>query len=345
MAKLEARGLAKRFGPVLAVREVSFSVEEGELFALLGPSGCGKTTVLRLLAGLAAPDTGRVLIGGRDVTSLPPERRRIGLVFQNYALFPHLTVQGNIAYGLRFSGVPRRARAQRVRELLALVDLSGYERRRVHELSQGQRQRVALARALAPRPEILLLDEPLSALDAALRVQLRGELRGLLKELSITSVHVTHDQEEALAIADRLGVMREGELVETGEPERLYRFPRTPFAASFLGRANLWPAVVVEVGEAGPLVEVAGQRLRAEAEGFRPGEEAILFFRPEDAREGEGPFRAVVHKSEFLGGRWEVVARLGGLELLIYSDRPLAGGEEIRFSFARPPRLLRPSAQ
>ncbi|RLE31437.1 ABC transporter ATP-binding protein [Candidatus Acetothermia bacterium] len=340
MAGLEAQGLTKRFGRVVAAREVSFLVKEGELFALLGPSGCGKTTVLRLLAGLAEPDSGRVFIAGREVTALPPERRGVGMVFQTYALFPHLTVSGNIAYGLRFGRLSRRARARRVEELLELVELPGYGRRRVHELSQGQRQRVALARALAPRPKVLLLDEPLSALDAALRLDLRKELRALLKGLSITSVHVTHDQGEALAISDRLGVMRAGELVEVGPPEALYRAPRTPFVASFLGRANLWPAVVVETGEGVAVVEVGGERIACEGEDVPPGTEVLLFSRPEEVQLGAGDLRAEVKAAEFLGDRWEVHAVFTGQPLILYSPAPVRPGETVAFGFSRPPRLL-----
>jgi len=340
MARLEARGLSKRFGEVVAAQEVSFRVEEGELLALLGPSGCGKTTVLRMLAGLERPDAGTVWLDGRDVTPLPPEARGMGLVFQSYALFPHLTVAGNVAYGLRFvRGLSRRERLARVRELLALVDLSGYERRKPHQLSQGERQRVALARALAPRPRVLLLDEPLSALDAALRVQLRGEVRGLLKHIGITAVHVTHDQGEALAIADRVGVMCAGRLEQIDAPEILYRAPKTPFVATFLGRANLWPGVVVSASAGDVVVEVEGERILARGEGA-PGCEVYVFFRPEDVVLDEGSHEAEVEKAEFLGDRWEVRARFRGLPLLLYSPRSRRGGERLRFRFSAPPRLL-----
>lgn len=340
MARLEARGLSKRFGEVVAAQEVSFRVEEGELLALLGPSGCGKTTVLRMLAGLERPDAGTVWLDGRDVTPLPPEARGMGLVFQSYALFPHLTVAGNVAYGLRFArGLSRRERLARVRELLALVGLSGYERRKPHQLSQGERQRVALARALAPRPRVLLLDEPLSALDAALRVQLRGEVRGLLKHIGITAVHVTHDQEEALAIADRVGVMRAGRLEQIDAPEVLYRAPKTPFVATFLGRANLWPGVVVSASTGEVVVEVEGEHIPARGEGA-PGCEVYVFFRPEDIVLDEGSHEAEVEKVEFLGDRWEVRARFRGLPLLLYSPRSRRGGERLRFKFSTPPRLL-----
>jgi len=340
VAKLEARGLTKRFGEVVAAQDVSFRVEEGELLALLGPSGCGKTTVLRMLAGLTPPDRGRVLIAGEDVTPLPPEARGVGLVFQNYALFPHLTVFGNVAYGLRFGRrLPRRERSRNVRKLLELVGLSGYERRRIHELSQGEAQRVALARALAPQPRVLLLDEPLSALDAALRVELRGELRELLKRLSITAVHVTHDQEEAMAIADRVGVMREGRLEQVDRPPELYERPRTPFVASFLGRANLWPGVIVSLSSGEALVEVAGVRIPAKGEAPAPGEEVYVFFRPEHVVIGEGPYEAEVRHAEFLGDRWQVHARFHRLPLLLFAHRALGG--KVQFRFREPPRLLR----
>ncbi len=343
MAKLETIGLGKRFGPVTAAHQVSFRVEEGELFSLLGPSGCGKTTVLRLVAGLVRPDAGRVLISGEDVTGLPPERRGVGMVFQSYALFPHLSVVGNIAYGLRFTRLPRRERRKRVGELLELVGLSGYGGRKVHQLSHGERQRVALARALAPEPRVLLLDEPLSALDAALRVQLRRELRALLKRLSITAVHVTHDQEEALAIADRLGVMRAGRLVEQGPPERLYRAPKDPFVAGFLGRANLWPGRVVELRDEGAVVEVAGARLPARGDGFSQGEEVLVFFRPEDVELGEGPLRARVTSAELLGDRWIVQAEFSGLPLILYSPRRPQTDGTLQFGFKELPRLLPPA--
>ena len=247
MARLEVESLQKRFGEVIAVNEISFSVDPGEILVLLGPSGCGKTTTLRCIAGLERPDRGEIRLDGRSILGLPPEKRDVGLVFQNYALFPHLTVAGNIAYGLHHGRhrLSRAARKKKVTELLDLVGLSGYARRKPHELSEGQKQRVALARALAVEPKVLLLDEPLSALDAALRVELRRELRRILKGRGTTSVYVTHDQEEALALGDRVGVMREGELEQVDRPQDLYARPKTLFVAQFLGRANLWPARVL----------------------------------------------------------------------------------------------------
>lgn len=326
----EVRGLTKRFGEVTAVADFSLAVADGETVALLGPSGCGKTTVLRIIAGLEQPDAGQVLLAGRDATGWPPERRGVGLVFQSYALFPHLSVGANVAYGLRFRrGVDRVAR---VEELLSLVGLSGYERRKPHQLSAGQQQRVALARALAPEPGILLLDEPLSALDAALRKELRGELRALLGKLGMTALYVTHDQEEALALADRVAVMREGRLEQVAPPAELYARPRTPFVAAFLGRANLWPGRVVSVDGDRALVEVAGERFPAERGEAREGDEVFLFFRPEWVHLGDGPFVAAVEGAEYLGDRWELRARFRDLPLVLITAQDPRASTALSFA-------------
>ncbi len=327
---LEVRGLTKRFGEVTAVADFSLAVADGETVALLGPSGCGKTTVLRIIAGLEQPDAGQVLLAGRDATDWPPERRGVGLVFQSYALFPHLSVGANVAYGLRFRrGVDRVAR---VEELLSLVGLSGYERRKPHQLSAGQQQRVALARALAPEPGILLLDEPLSALDAALRKELRGELRAILGKLGMTALYVTHDQEEALALADRVAVMREGRLDQVAPPAELYARPRTSFVAAFLGRANLWPGKVVSVDGDRALVEVAGERFPAERGEAREGDEVFLFFRPEWVHLGDGPFVAAVEGAEYLGDRWEVRARFRDLPLVLITAQDPRASTALSFA-------------
>ena len=339
-AKLEVEDLHKRFGEVVAVRGVSFGVRWGEILVLLGPSGCGKTTVLRIIAGLERPDRGDVRIGGRSVLGLPPERRNVGLLFQSYALFPHMTVYANVAYGLRFRGVPRGERKRRVRELLELVGLRGYERRKPHQLSHGQKQRVALARALAPEPAVLLLDEPLSALDAALRVELRGELRHILKERGTTSVYVTHDQEEGLSMGDRLAVMREGRIEQEGSPEELYFSPRTPFVASFLGGANLWTGILHH-GPEGPWVESQGIRLRVESVDLPEGEEVLLFFRPEDVEPGEGPLEVEVSEAEFRGDHWRIHGRVGARPVAFVSRERYIPGERVRLGFRRLPRVLR----
>lgn len=246
MNGLELRGVSKRFGTVTAVERLDLAVARGELVALLGPSGCGKTTTLRMVAGFERPDAGRIFIDGRDVTDLPPERRDVGIVFQNFALFPHMTVAENIGYGLALRGVPAGERRRRAEELLALVGLEGLGNRRPEALSAGQQQRVALARSLAPEPRVLLLDEPLSALDAPVRRHLRAEIRRIQRELGITTLYVTHDQEEALATADRIAVLQQGRLEQVDTPEGIYRRPRTPFVAAFVGEGNLWEARVEE---------------------------------------------------------------------------------------------------
>lgn len=221
------------------LKPVNLTIHPGEVIALLGPSGCGKTTLLRLLAGLETADTGsKILFAGRDVTRLPVEKRDIGMVFQSYALFPQMSVESNIAYGLKVRGAPASEQRKTVGELIDLVHLNGLEKKRPGELSGGQRQRVALARAVAIKPQVLLLDEPLAALDAKLKETLRDELADLLRRLGITAVHVTHDQQEALAIADRLAIMSAGEIIQVGDGESLYRKPAHPFVAQFLGRVN-----------------------------------------------------------------------------------------------------------
>jgi ABC-type Fe3+/spermidine/putrescine transport system ATPase subunit len=244
---LRLENLTRRFGEVVAVDGVSLEVAQGEFLTLLGPSGCGKTTTLRMIAGFETPTSGRITLGGRDVTTLKPQQRDVGMVFQNYALFPHLDVRENVEFGLRSRGEKRSLSEAKVERALALVEMSGYGSRRVQALSGGQQQRVALARALAPEPPLLLLDEPLSNLDAALRERTRAELRALLKRLGMTAVFVTHDQEEASALSDRVAVLDRGRLQQVGTPEALYASPSNAFVASFLGRANFIPATVESV--------------------------------------------------------------------------------------------------
>ncbi|HYJ45682.1 MAG TPA: ABC transporter ATP-binding protein, partial [Pyrinomonadaceae bacterium] len=239
MPFLSLQNLSKRYGEAAAVRELSLDIERKEFFGLLGPSGCGKTTTLRMIAGLEAPDSGRIEFDGRDITTLSPERRGFGMVFQNYALFPHLNVFENVAFGLRARKREKAEIGERVRDALALVQLPGYDRRPVTELSGGQQQRVAIARAIAIEPALLLFDEPLSNLDIALREETRGELRELVTKLGLTAVYVTHDQEEAFALCDRISVMSEGRILQTGGPRELYERPALTRVARFLGRNNL----------------------------------------------------------------------------------------------------------
>jgi putative spermidine/putrescine transport system ATP-binding protein len=242
-AFLSLQNLGKRYQDAVAVQDLSLDVARGELVALLGPSGCGKTTTLRMIAGLAAATTGRVVVGGRDVTAEPPYRRDMGLVFQSYALFPHMTVAGNVAFGLEMRNVAKADRERRITDAIGLVRLAGLGKRYPRELSGGQQQRVALARALVIQPQILLFDEPLSNLDAKLRGEMRSEIRDIQRRLGITALFVTHDQSEALAMCDKVAVMNAGRLEQYGTPVELYEHPANPFVASFVGRTNRFPGV------------------------------------------------------------------------------------------------------
>jgi len=238
-AAIELESVVKRFGGANAVDGVSLSIAEGEFFSLLGPSGCGKTTTLRMIAGFVEPDEGRILLHGNDVTSVPPNKRPVNLVFQQYALFPHMTVYDNVAFGLSVKRIPRREHGGRVDEILRVVALEGYERRRPRQLSGGQQQRVALARALVNRPAALLLDEPLGALDVKLRRHMQLELKRIQNELGTTFVYVTHDQEEALAMSDRIAVMNGGLVEQVGTPREIYETPASEFVADFVGTVNV----------------------------------------------------------------------------------------------------------
>jgi iron(III) transport system ATP-binding protein len=284
------QGVVKRFGAVTAVDAVDLTVDDGELFTLLGPSGCGKTTLLRLLAGFYQPDGGTIRFGDRVVNGLAPHERRIGMVFQNYALWPHMTVADNIGYGLRLRRLGRDEVRARLEEGLRKVNLVGFEARYPGQLSGGQQQRVALARALVLNPDILLLDEPLSNLDAKIRVQVRAEIRRLQQELRITTIYVTHDQEEALSLSDRVAVMRDGRVLQVGPPRDLYERPRTRFVADFVGTNNLVPGLVESRAAGGRdvVVRTALGPLRAiarEAVGTR----CVLAVRPENVALGPAP--------------------------------------------------------
>ena len=268
-------GIRKSYGPVVAVDGVDLTVAPGELLTLLGPSGCGKSTLLRLVAGFEVPDAGRIELFGDDVAGVGPERRGVGLVFQHLALFPHLDVAGNVAYGLR--GLGRADRRARVAELLELVDLPGSERRYPDQLSGGQAQRVALARALAPRPRVVLLDEPFSSLDTSLRASLRAEVRSILRAAGVTAILVTHDQDEALSLGDRVGVMFDGRLARHGAPRDVYGSPGSPAVATFVGHANRIPADVAAtlgstLGEADGVVLVRPEHVRLTPAPEGPGE-------------------------------------------------------------------------
>jgi spermidine/putrescine ABC transporter ATP-binding subunit len=298
--------LTVRYGATLALDHLDLTVRQGELFVLLGASGSGKTTLLRAIAGFVAPDAGTIVLDGIELGSLPPHRRPVNTMFQSYALFPHMSAAANISFGLRQQRRPREEIVRRVDEMLALVSLSGMGRRRPHQLSGGQQQRVALARSLAPNPRLLLLDEPLSALDRNLRAETRNELVRLQKQLGTTFILVTHDQEEALTMADRIGVMQGGGMAQVGTPAEVYEHPNTRFVAEFLGAANILPAVVRDVATGNVTLELPGLATLVHARGIAAvGETLMLALRPERLRLGwpEAPNRleAVVAELAYAG--------------------------------------------
>ncbi len=301
-AFLTLQGIEKHFGSFTALQGIDLEIERGEFVCFLGPSGCGKTTLLRIVAGLEAQSAGRLWQAGREITTLPPSQRDYGIVFQSYALFPNLSVADNVAYGLVNRKVPRAQARSRVAELLALVGLPGNEHKFPAQLSGGQQQRIALARALATSPGLLLLDEPLSALDAIVRVHLRQEIRSLQRQLGVTTIMVTHDQEEALSVADRIVVMNHGVIEQVGTPQQVYREPATPFVADFVGRINVLSARTLAAGsvQVGPTVLRCPHDLPA-------GRDIKLYLRPEDvlarpiAPGDDNVFEATLEKIEFLG--------------------------------------------
>jgi ABC-type Fe3+/spermidine/putrescine transport system ATPase subunit len=327
-ARVEVDGVTQRYGPVTALDDVSLDIADGELLTLLGPSGCGKTTLLRVIAGFIRPGAGRVRLGGVDVTGTPPHRRPVNMVFQRPTLFPHLDVAGNVAFGLRIARVSRSEQAQRVAEALALVRLEGYGDRRAHELSGGQMQRVALARALVNRPQVLLLDEPLSALDLKIRLEMEVELRRVHRETGATFVYVTHDQREALALSDRIAVFDDGRLIQVGTPHDIYRRPATPFAARFVGDANVIAADALEGA-----VEVGGTPLPVSGAAAGP---VWLVLRPEVVgvvAGTEGPLVGTVADVAFRGTgftyRVEVAGLADPVKAEVAGGTPLAVGTAV----------------
>jgi iron(III) transport system ATP-binding protein len=327
---LEFRAVAKRYGPVAAVNAVDFSIAQGTLVTLLGPSGCGKTSTLRLMAGLEHPTEGRILIDGQDVTHLSAAERDVSMVFQSYALFPHMTVMENVCYGLRASGMKRAEAEAQAADKLATVGLAGFEKRLPSELSGGQQQRVAVARAIVLQPKVLLFDEPLSNLDAKLRRRVRADIRDLQQRLNLTVVYVTHDQEEALAVSDRIIVMRSGSIVQDGTPRALYEQPNSRFIADFIGNANLLPVTVRRLGDDMADVVLGGAVLRLPHRGLPDGAAELavrpqcLSLRPGAPTAGELPGH--LRKLAYLGNHMEYEVVLDGLgtELLVQGPQRAA---------------------
>jgi putative spermidine/putrescine transport system ATP-binding protein len=324
MTFLDLIGVQKRFGATTAVEDFNLEAERGEFVSFLGPSGCGKTTTLRMIAGFEQPSAGKITIDGQDITYRPPNRRNVGMVFQSYALFPNMTVAGNIGFGMK---VRKRSKAditKRVGELLDLIHLEGRGDRYPYQLSGGQQQRVALARALAIEPQVLLLDEPLSALDAKIRIVLRKEIRAIQRQLGITTVYVTHDQEEALSLSDRVVVMSEGRIEQIGAPADIYNFPATPFVASFVGTLNLLAVKVVDASTG--RISIEGQEVRAAkpVDAASSGGTVTVAIRPESIEFGEGGgsnrLTGTVEDVSFLGSIVRSRVRLGGSETTVSLD-------------------------
>ena len=344
MTYLRLEGIRKNFGSFQALHDIHLAIEKGEFVCFLGPSGCGKTTLLRIIAGLETQTAGRIEQAGRDISVLPPAERDYGIVFQSYALFPNLTVTENVAYGLVNRKVPRRAVIERVEELLKLVGLPGSDAKFPAQLSGGQQQRIALARALATSPGLLLLDEPLSALDAIVRVHLRQEIRSLQRKLGVTTVMVTHDQEEALSVADRIVVMNQGVIEQVGTPMQVYRDPATPFVADFVGKINvlsgqLHPGRQLHIGEGRFACEVDTDSTR----------EVKVYLRPEDvlarpiAPGASNVFHGDIDKIEFLGSYCHVsvrAAELGPLPVTVYLSLNFLAEQGLKVGSRLPLRLL-----
>jgi iron(III) transport system ATP-binding protein len=324
-AHLATHDLTKRFGALTALDALTLDIKEGEFVCLVGPSGCGKTTALRIIAGLEAPSSGRIESNGRDITVAAPSERRMGMVFQSYALFPNMSAAQNIAFALA-RGTTSRERKARVAELLKIVDLGSLAERRPHEMSGGQQQRVAIARALATAPQILLLDEPLSALDPHIRTRLRNELKSLQRRLGITTLMVTHDQGEALAIADRIAVMRAGKLLQIGSPRAVYATPADPFTGTFVGAMNLLPAKA----ESANAVRILGRLTVEVNHGFANGTTLFAAIRPEgvevvtERSPANDAIAATVQTREFLGAFVRLSLFVDGLEPPVLADVPAA---------------------
>ncbi len=341
MAHLELSHVEKHFGNTVAVEDFDLAVEQGQFVSFLGPSGCGKTTTLRMIAGFELPTSGRITIDNQDVTTAPPNKRNVGMVFQSYALFPNMTVAQNVGYGLKIAGKSKGEIDQRVKEMLDLIQMSEYGNRYPYQLSGGQQQRVALARAIAIRPQVLLLDEPLSALDAKIRIELRQEIRRIQRRLDITTIYVTHDQEEALSLSDQIVVMSQGKIEQIGTPTEIYNHPATEFVTRFVGHINLLPVSVVDTGSG--VVRLGNQTMRAGQFEKLNGRPMRLAVRPEEINPGYNAnannLRGIVDTVTYLGSIVRIGLCVEGfpLSLDVFNERKFTIpkiGEEYPITFA-----------
>ncbi len=330
MVTVRLENVVKRFGKVVAMDHVTLTINHGEFFSFLGPSGCGKTTTLRVIAGLEWSDEGRVYFDDQDVTDLPPYKRNTGMVFQNYALWPHMTVYDNVAYGLKIRKLPKDEIRRRVKEVLELVRLTGLENRYPTQLSGGQQQRVALARALVIEPKVLLLDEPLSNLDAKLRIEMREEIKKIQRKLGITTIYVTHDQEEAMVISDRIAVLNQGKVMQVGTPQELYSRPKNLFVATFLGRYTIFKGVASEVGSDGVVIVKSGNLVikgvpPAPDVKVRSGQGVVVIIRPHSFKltPPKTPYNViegVIDWLFYMGPHYEVRLKSSGIDFLLNVD-------------------------
>ena len=326
---LELINVTKYYGKTLAVKNISFKVNNGEFFTLLGPSGCGKTTILRIIAGILKQDSGKILLNGEDISNIPPYERRFGYVFQNYALFPHMTVFENVAFGLKIRKLSKEEIRERVQEALRMVKLEGYENRYPRELSGGEQQRVALARSIVLRPPILLLDEPLSNLDAKLREEMRAELKTLQRKLGVTTIYVTHDQLEALSMSDRVCVMSKGKIEQIGRPMEIYRKPKNFFVANFIGEINSFEGKVAEITDSYVKVKIEDEFVFCGKHTNRlmSNERVIVFVRPEDIVVSASPipsdniFEGKIVNSFYMGARIQYWIRIRDKLIKAYSRK------------------------
>ena len=331
MRLIELKGISKNFGDTQVLRNVDLYIRKKEFLTLLGPSGCGKTTMLRIIGGFEFPTEGKVLFEGKDITDVPPYRRRVNTVFQKYALFTHMNVFDNIAFGLKLKKMGKQEIARRVGRMLELVNMEGYEKRWADSLSGGQQQRIAIARALVNEPEVLLLDEPLGALDLKLRKNMQLELKAMQQELGITFIYVTHDQEEALTMSDTIAVMSGGRIHQIGDPKKIYDEPKNAFVADFIGESNILPGVMPE----DDVVEMAGQKVPCVDEGFGKNEEVDVVVRPEDIMvvgQDVGMLTGTVESVIFKGVHYEMMILAGGYRWKVHSTAMQPVGSEVGLS-------------